>query len=87
MKFSSSISFDSLIMPIFFIFFYDHRSASGSISGPEIAHPAICTGASGDLYWSLRETQVLICTEQQLNLSKVWRNVLLPWATDNLLSI
>ena len=40
-------------MPIFFIFFYDHRSASGSISGPEIAHPAICTGASGDLYWSI----------------------------------
>ena len=51
MKFLSSIRFDSLIMPIFFIFFYDHRSASGSISGPEIAHPAICTGASGDLYW------------------------------------
>ena len=51
MKFSSSIRFDSLIMPIFFIFFYDHRSASGSISGPEIAHSVICTGASGDLYW------------------------------------
>ena len=44
MKFSSSIRFDSLIIPIFFIFFYDHRSASGSISGPEIAYPAICTG-------------------------------------------
>ena len=51
MKLSSSIRLDSLIMPIFFIFFYDHRSASGSISGPEIAYPAICTGASGDLYW------------------------------------
>ena len=52
MKLSSSIKFDSLILPILFVFFYDLPRASGSISGPKIAHPAICTGASGDLYWS-----------------------------------
>ena len=56
MKFSSSFRFDSLIMPIFFIFFYDNHSASGSISGPEIGHPAICTGTSGDLYWRIRRS-------------------------------
>ena len=33
MKLLSSIRLDSLIMPIFLIFFYDHPSTSGSNSG------------------------------------------------------
>ena len=65
MKLSSSIKFDSLMLPIYFVFFYDLHIASGSISGPKIAHPAICTGASGDLYWRIRRSVLahpVICT-------------------------
>ena len=65
MKLSSSIKFDLLILPILFVFFYDLPIASGSISGPKIAHPAICTGASGDLYWRIRRSVLahpVICT-------------------------
>ena len=65
MKLWSSIKFDSLILPILFVFLYDLPIASGSISGPKIAHPAICTGASGDLYWRIRRSVLAhpaICT-------------------------
>ena len=65
MKLWSSIRFALLILPIILFFFYDPPSSSGSVSGPEIAHPAICTGASGDLYWRIRRsvlTHPVICT-------------------------
>ena len=56
MKLLSSFKFDSLMLPILLYFFYDLPIASGSISGPKIEHPAICTGTSGDLYWRIRRS-------------------------------
>ena len=69
MKLSSLIKFDLLIFPIFLVFFYNIPIASGSILARKlcirrsvVAHPAICTSASGDLYWHIRRS-VLVDTQ------------------------
>ena len=72
MEFSSSIRFDSLILSILLFFSTTFLALPAAFPARKLcirwsvlAHPAICTGASGDLYWCIRRSVLahpVICT-------------------------